>query len=557
MRYHAILAGTLGLWLWADAQIQMAWLQEQEPNNSLTAPQVITPPLSSSQGVVIFPATINPANDRDYYRFRVQQSGIYSLRVDSNRDTVLTLYDSRGTMLASNDNGGNPDIPNRFASGITALLAANEYIVEVRYAVWTGVCRYALRLFPGEQAPDADLTEANDTLDQAVPLGSFTGGELLSDLGFSTYQGGDVDVYSFKSAAPIAGLRIRTETYADTILRVYTPDGNAYENDDSNWDPLNGFASEVYLPVGLPGDYFIEVRTYGAWGGYYRLRITAELPSEIVLQDGSTLFRLRSLSGAGDRVPTNNADWLYNGKDHLFQMGWWYRIESVQTREYLPSVLYTVGQDLPNRATLFYQEPESVFLIFVYELRELPSGGSTLTCTAYALNLRSHPVAIHLFHYVDLDVGGAAPNHAEWQGERIWVQGVANNFVYLTPLVPFTHWEVTPYPQTLIRLLDYLPTTLADGSLPFDGDFTGALQWRRQLNPFSSFGVRVHYALNTDTLPIQGDVDGSGCMDDSDLIAVLFAFGRAQPLLPEDVNLDGVVDDADLTIVLFDFGRGC
>jgi hypothetical protein len=557
MRYHAILAGTLGLWLWADAQIQMAWLQEQEPNNSLTAPQVITPPLSSSQGVVIFPATINPANDRDYYRFRVQQSGIYSLRVDSNRDTVLTLYDSRGTMLASNDNGGNPDIPNQLASGITTFLEAGDYIVEVRYAVWTGVCRYALRLFPGEQAPDADLTEANDTLDQAVPLGSFTGGELLSDLGFSTYQGGDVDVYSFKSAAPIAGLRIRTETYADTILRVYTPDGNAYENDDSNWDPLNGFASEVYLPVGLPGDYFIEVRTYGAWGGYYRLRITAELPSEIVLQDGSTLFRLRSLSGAGDRVPTNNADWLYNGRDHLFQMGWWYRIESVQTREYLPSVLYTVGQDLPNRATLFYQEPESVFLIFVYELRELPSGGSTLTCTAYALNLRSHPVAIHLFHYVDLDVGGAAPNHAEWQGERIWVQGVANNFVYLTPLVPFTHWEVTPYPQTLIRLLDYLPTTLADGSLPFDGDFTGALQWRRQLNPLSSFGVRVHYAMNTNTLPVQGDVDGNGCVDDSDLIAVLFAFGRAQPLLPEDVNLDGVVDDADLTIVLFDFGRGC
>jgi hypothetical protein len=557
MRYHAILAGTLGLWLWADAQIQMAWLQEQEPNNSLSAPQVVAPALHSSQGVVIFPATIDPANDRDYYRFHVQQSGTYSLRVDSNRDTVLTLYDSTGVMLASNNNGGNPDIPNQLASGITTFLEAGDYIVEVRYAVWTGGCRYALRLFPGEQAPDEDDTEPNDTPDQAVTLGTFTGGELLSDIGFSTYGGGDVDVYTFKSAVTITGLRIRTETYTDTILRVYTPDGNVYENDDSSWDALNGFASEVYLPVAPPGVYFIEVRTYGAWGGYYQLRIRAELPNEIVLQDGGTLFRLRSLSGAGDRMPTNNADWLHNGTDHLFQMGWWYRIENIQSREYLPSTLNTVGQDLPNRAMLFYQEPEGVFLIFTYELREQPSGGSTLTCTAYALNLRSGAVAVNLFHYVDLDVGGAVSNHAEWQGERIWVQGAAGNFVYLTPIVPFTHWEVTPYPQTLSRLSDYMPTDLADGSLPFDGDFTGALQWRRQLNPFSSFGVRVHYALNTDTLPIQGDVDGSGCVDDSDLIAVLFAFGQAEPLLPEDVNLDGVVDDADLTIVLFDFGRGC
>jgi hypothetical protein len=557
MRLHVILAGILGLWLFAEAQIQMARLQEQEPNNSLGAPQVITPALSSSQGVVILPATINPTNDRDYYRFRVQQSGIYSLRVDSNRDTVLTLYDSAGTMLTSNDNGGNPDIPNRLASGITAFLGAGDYIAEVRYGVWTGVCRYALRLFPGEQAPDMDLTEPNDTRNQAVPLGAFTGGELPSDIGFSAYGGGDVDVYTFKSAVPITGLRIRTETYIDTVLRVHAPDGTVYENDDSSWDPLNGLASEVHLPVGLAGTYFIEIRTYGVWGGYYRLRITAELPTEIVLQDGSALFRLRSLTGAGDRAPTNNADWLHNGRDHLFQLGWWYRIESVQSREYLPTTLNTVGQDLPHRATLLYQEPEGVYLVFIYELREQPSGGSTLTCTAYALNLRNHPATVHLFHYVDPDVGGAVTNHAEWWDGRIWIQGAASNFVYLTPIVPVTHWEVTPYPQTLQRLLDNLPTNLADGNLPFEGDFTGAFQWRRLLNAASGFGVRVHYALNSDELPLQGDVDGNGCIDDRDLIAMLFAFGRVGTLLPEDVNLDGMVDDGDLVIVLFQFGTGC
>ncbi|MCS7064829.1 MAG: hypothetical protein NZL85_01000 [Fimbriimonadales bacterium] len=57
--------------------------------------------------------------------------------------------------------------------------------------------------------------------------------------------------------------------------------------------------------------------------------------------------------------------------------------------------------------------------------------------------------------------------------------------------------------------------------------------------------------------PIPGDVNGDGCVDDADLLAVLFAFGQTGQGLPEDVNSDGVVDDADLLIVLFNFGQGC
>ncbi len=54
-----------------------------------------------------------------------------------------------------------------------------------------------------------------------------------------------------------------------------------------------------------------------------------------------------------------------------------------------------------------------------------------------------------------------------------------------------------------------------------------------------------------------GDVDRDGCVDDADLLAVLFAFGQTGSGLPEDVNGDGAVDDADLLIVLFAFGEGC
>lgn len=56
---------------------------------------------------------------------------------------------------------------------------------------------------------------------------------------------------------------------------------------------------------------------------------------------------------------------------------------------------------------------------------------------------------------------------------------------------------------------------------------------------------------------VRGDVNGDGCVSDSDLLAVLFAFGQAGQNLPEDLNGDGVVDDVDLLEVLFYFGNGC
>jgi len=57
-------------------------------------------------------------------------------------------------------------------------------------------------------------------------------------------------------------------------------------------------------------------------------------------------------------------------------------------------------------------------------------------------------------------------------------------------------------------------------------------------------------------LVLLGDVNSDGDVDDSDLLAVLFAFGQTGQNLAEDLNADGGgVDDADLLMVLFNFGR--
>jgi uncharacterized membrane protein len=55
---------------------------------------------------------------------------------------------------------------------------------------------------------------------------------------------------------------------------------------------------------------------------------------------------------------------------------------------------------------------------------------------------------------------------------------------------------------------------------------------------------------------VRSDVDGNGCVDDADLLAVLFAFG-SQNAPDADINQNGVVDDTDLLLVLFYFGVGC
>ena len=73
--------------------------------------------------------------------------------------------------------------------------------------------------------------------------------------------------------------------------------------------------------------------------------------------------------------------------------------------------------------------------------------------------------------------------------------------------------------------------------------------WARQYN--SDYVTIKYEQLRT------GDVNGDGCVDDSELLAVLFAFGDTGSNLPEDLNGDGTVDDADLLEVLFNFGSGC
>jgi probable HAF family extracellular repeat protein len=66
------------------------------------------------------------------------------------------------------------------------------------------------------------------------------------------------------------------------------------------------------------------------------------------------------------------------------------------------------------------------------------------------------------------------------------------------------------------------------------------------------------FLLDTQFSP-NGDVNRDGCVDDIDMLGVLFEFGELVNDFNRcvDVNRDGIIDDADLLIVLFNFGNGC
>lgn len=69
--------------------------------------------------------------------------------------------------------------------------------------------------------------------------------------------------------------------------------------------------------------------------------------------------------------------------------------------------------------------------------------------------------------------------------------------------------------------------------------------------------VGLGVAIVLRCMPHNGDVNMNGCVDDADLLSVLFLFGSTERGIREDTNCDGVVDDADLLTVLFNFGAGC
>lgn len=537
----------------------MTVVPEQEPNNSLETPQVISAQVGPFNGFVVWQASIIPAGDADYYRFEVTTPGVYSIRVDSTRDPVLLLYDSLTFLIDANDNSGNPDTPNSLDSGLTRFLDSGVYFIQVRYAIPTGTARYALRVFPGFVAPDFDPTEPNGP-NNPVQLGSFQDGSLTAPgYGFLSYGGGDEDYFRVTVTRPGLNLYFQTITCVDTVIEVIRPDGQRIENDDADWDPLNGRASQVEIQNAPVGVYLIAVKGYSGWGGYYNLRLFASLANQFTLSKQNVSYTQREINVDSTQANNGLVDFSFSGRDFGFQDWWWYRVEGLNAREFALTGLTGLTQIGSDRIELLYTLPEGLRVTLEYILRPLNETQAIVEQHLTVTNPTSITRSIHFFKYTDYDMFGTpADDTLTWSPpDRLLYQDSATtNFGNVVGLPRPIAFETQVWPGLRDNLANSVLNNLSN-QLPFiTGDVTGAMQWRCVVPPGQSSRLIAFIAMNTDVTLLEGDMDGDGCVSDEDLLRVLFEFGRQGSML-EDINGDLTVNDEDLLLVLENFSNGC
>jgi hypothetical protein len=300
MRKTASLFGCLitTLALSAAQPLVIDFFNEVESNDTLAVANnlgVVGVDSTNTRRMKVVRGLINPDGDNDYFRVELAQTGIYSFRVDCTLDSVLTLYNASGVLIAENDddvpgdnNRGNRDTSFTNAdSGITLSLSAGVYFVRVRSIASTGVLarfRYTLRIFDGSTARDFDPYEVdgtNDTFGTATNVGNLADDFTLIPDGFLRYRQVDLDHYRIEIGA--GNLTVRTFGATDTVLTIYDSAFNPLEsNDDDPHDPFNPYTSRVALTNLPAGIYYIRVEGFGYLGGraggWYDVLITDYTP---------------------------------------------------------------------------------------------------------------------------------------------------------------------------------------------------------------------------------------------------------------------------------------
>ncbi len=212
---------------------------------------------------------LNPVGDRDWFQFNVASDGAFLFNLFGSgsagvSDTVLTIYDAAGNIVAQNDDVGFFN----FNSEIFIELTAGNYFVEAASFADSLFGEYTLTAT--EIDTNGDFIPANDTTTETVALN----GVFVGDLEYNF----DRDWIRFDLDAQTA-VQIDLDgaggtPFLDTVLRLYDANGNLIAiNDDVDF--FGGDTSSRVFELLDAGTYYISAGSYAdSQTGTYQVTVT-------------------------------------------------------------------------------------------------------------------------------------------------------------------------------------------------------------------------------------------------------------------------------------------
>jgi hypothetical protein len=478
--------------------------------------------------------------------------------------------------------------------------------------LWSFLALTALTATALAQVDWTEQGDAGDLPETAQATGTDTNTPLNSISG--ALGANDVDMFAIYIADPSAfqAETNTTTTNFDSQLWLFDVNGNGIVHDDDSAGSLRSRITNANNCIPGPGIYYIAISRWNrdprdcddnaiwtgtanacavagrsrvaSWtgstsAGTYQIVLQGAftaplgadpadcppaLPREFTLTDGDATFTLRGIRG--ERTTTSGGLGDYKSlsgtgvPDHMFQNWWWYRTDS-DTREFALSNLTAFDQQQANTVSLTYAEGGLTYEI-TYTLSDSGDNQAVVVAQLTIANTTSTPITLNLFNYSDFDMDGSSGGDRAELVRPDYMRVYETNTAHIVAAeTPFA-WQIGAFPSVRNLLTDTDIDDLNNSGSPFGpGDFTGAFQWRFTLQGGESRSTALALTLNVEPPSCQqhnGDVDDNGCVDDADLLAVLFGFGQTGDNLGRvDVNCDQVVDDADLLLVLFNFGSGC
>jgi hypothetical protein len=272
----------------------LVYQSESEPNNVLASATDL-----GLGGFVAAVGRISPAGDVDYYRFTAPPNSKAWITVDTggaawaganSRDSVLTLYDSAGVVIESDDNDGSGNgadsvLESGEASAIAGLsLTGGVYYLRVTGASSTQIIapyRLYLTLTTGAALAEAEPNPGPTNANVLVPPG-LTVGQRRGNLG----EPGDADWFSIRVSGPsLVHISVdadpgRSDAGTDVQVDLFRQNGSL-DLFSANSSANAAAAAEGFtFRFAVAGTYFVRVQgaTTNVTGAYHITTAVCPLP---------------------------------------------------------------------------------------------------------------------------------------------------------------------------------------------------------------------------------------------------------------------------------------